>query len=319
MCKTKIFINKIILKNNPNHFNKDGSLRYVYDKTNYIKSDIKVIITCKEHGDFEQVPNSHLKGKGCMACKLENNTNKKDIGYFIDKANKVHNDRYIYIKTCYVLSKKEVVITCPEHGDFNVVAANHLQGQGCPSCSKGSGGYKSYDITTYIAKANNVHGKKYTYTKTDFIKSTLKVVITCPEHGDFTQKASNHLKGQGCPSCGVLNKGYTKTYFKNRCIKNNKGLGILYIIRCFNHKESFYKVGITSNSIESRFKSRMPYKYEVIHEVHREPIKVYDMEKELLRSLAYNKYQPLITFAGQTECFTDLEALYKLFKQKLAA
>ena len=28
----------------------------------------KVIITCKEHGDFLQSPNGHLNGHGCYKC-----------------------------------------------------------------------------------------------------------------------------------------------------------------------------------------------------------------------------------------------------------
>jgi len=29
----------------------------------------KLIITCPEHGEFEQSPNSHLSGRGCPICK----------------------------------------------------------------------------------------------------------------------------------------------------------------------------------------------------------------------------------------------------------
>ena len=42
--------------------------RYVYSKVKYCKSKIKVIITCRIHGDYEQSPNSHLRGKGCRIC-----------------------------------------------------------------------------------------------------------------------------------------------------------------------------------------------------------------------------------------------------------
>lgn len=41
---------------------------YSYDKCEYKNSRAKVIITCKEHGDFAQTPNNHLLGKGCPAC-----------------------------------------------------------------------------------------------------------------------------------------------------------------------------------------------------------------------------------------------------------
>jgi hypothetical protein len=41
---------------------------YNYDKVDYINSQHKVAIICKEHGPFEQVANSHLQGSGCPSC-----------------------------------------------------------------------------------------------------------------------------------------------------------------------------------------------------------------------------------------------------------
>ena len=35
---------------------------YDYSKVEYIGSKDKVLITCKEHGDFEQTPSYSLKG-----------------------------------------------------------------------------------------------------------------------------------------------------------------------------------------------------------------------------------------------------------------
>jgi hypothetical protein len=58
-------------------------------------------------------------------------------------------------------------------------------------------------ITTeeFIKRAKKVHGDAYDYSKTNFIKSSEKVCITCKKHGDFWQLPFNHLKGQGCPKC----------------------------------------------------------------------------------------------------------------------
>ena len=317
--KTEEFIDKIKLKNNPNHFNKDGSLRYDYSKTIYIKSKQKVIIVCLEHGDFEQEPNSHLKGVGCKKCVVKGSYTKID---FISKANLKHHNKYSYEKTIYNHSHDKVIITCPIHGDFEQRASNHIIGKGCYECCIKVGVNKrktKYTLENFINKAKLKHKDFYSYNKSYYKNSVEKVIITCPIHGDFEQAPSNHLKGQGCPKCSIINSGYTATAFKERCIKNNKGLGILYVIRCFNESESFYKVGITSTDVKTRYNKSMPYDYEIIHEVHREPNKVYDMENYLLRALAKNSYKPLIPFTGQTECFTDIEALYKIFKDKLAA
>ncbi len=41
---------------------------YSYDKVEYKNNRKKVIITCKEHGDFEQIPKDHMRGSGCKLC-----------------------------------------------------------------------------------------------------------------------------------------------------------------------------------------------------------------------------------------------------------
>ena len=44
---------------------------YGYDKVAYTNTDAKVTITCPIHGDFQQTPNDHLTGRGCMPCGIE--------------------------------------------------------------------------------------------------------------------------------------------------------------------------------------------------------------------------------------------------------
>lgn len=44
---------------------------YNYEKTNYINARTKITIVCPVHGEFEQLPFNHLKGKGCKKCGIE--------------------------------------------------------------------------------------------------------------------------------------------------------------------------------------------------------------------------------------------------------
>lgn len=41
---------------------------YIYDKVFYKNARTKVCIICKLHGEFEQTPDSHLRGSGCPRC-----------------------------------------------------------------------------------------------------------------------------------------------------------------------------------------------------------------------------------------------------------
>jgi len=72
---------------------------------------------------------------------------------------------------------------------------------------------KKLDKKTFIEKARNVHGNKYDYSNVEYENYNTKICIICPEHGEFWQTPSNHLKGCGCPKCGkeLQNKLETKT------------------------------------------------------------------------------------------------------------
>lgn len=53
----------------------------------------------------------------------------------------------------------------------------------------------------FIVKAKIVHGDKYDYSKTVYIKSNEKLEINCYKHGSFWQLANSHLLGKGCIKC----------------------------------------------------------------------------------------------------------------------
>lgn len=58
----------------------------------------------------------------------------------------------------------------------------------------------------FVSRAIEKHGDRYDYSKSVYTKMHEKVCIICPEHGEFWQEAHSHLKGQGCPRCGVASR-----------------------------------------------------------------------------------------------------------------
>lgn len=105
---------------------------YDYSNVEYKNSTTKVKIICKTHGIFEQVPNSHLMGRGCPICA--NNINYDTCG-FIKRAMGVHGKRYDYSNTKYINSQTKVNILCKKHGEFFQMPSSHLSGKGCPKCA----------------------------------------------------------------------------------------------------------------------------------------------------------------------------------------
>ncbi|PSL17578.1 hypothetical protein CLV88_11625 [Shimia abyssi] len=60
----------------------------------------------------------------------------------------------------------------------------------------------------FIERARQIHGDRYDYRQTRYLGATKSVEITCMEHGSFSQRASRHLSGRGCPLCGEAMKGH---------------------------------------------------------------------------------------------------------------
>lgn len=206
----KLTTEEFIEKSKAIHDNK-----YDYSLVDYINSRTKIKIICPKHGEFEQKSNNHLNGGGCQKCYYESKVS--DTTAFVNKAKQIHGDKYDYSITEYIESKGKVKIICPKHGEFEQKASGHLSGKGCFSCFNDN---KLSNTTEFINKSILVHGNKYEYNNIVYVNDKTKIMITCPIHGDFKQKPSNHLMGQGCPICKE-SKGEReiRTYLENQKIK----------------------------------------------------------------------------------------------------
>lgn len=137
-------------------------------------------------------------------------TNEKTVA-FIEKAMKVHGDKYSYEKTFYESSRDKVCIICPIHGEFWQSPNKHLAGRGCPECAiKKRLVSRKGNKDSFIEKANKIHNGKYCYDKVEYVNNREKVCIICPVHGEFWQSPGNHLYGYGCPECGFEKRVQSK-------------------------------------------------------------------------------------------------------------
>jgi hypothetical protein len=75
----------------------------------------------------------------------------------------------------------------------------------------------------FISDAKKIFGDKYDYSKVVYSNGRDKVIIICPEHGEFLKAPQKHVIGQGCRDC----KGYislTQESFIKRSIKKHGDL-----------------------------------------------------------------------------------------------
>lgn len=144
------------------------------------------------------------------------------------------------------------------------------------------------------------------------------LIFNCPIHGEFLKSWANLQSGQGCGYCGNENipGGFNpKLAEKNKEQWTNEDATI-YIIKCYNSNEEFYKIGITTYTVKERFEgdSKLPYQHEVIGELKTNLYKAIHLEEKLHDMHSSHLYKPKIVFGGYTECFDKLniEAIKEL-------
>ena len=269
--------------------------------------------------------------------------------YYINECKEIHNNKYDYSLVEYTKAHSLIKIICPEHGIFEQAAYSHKQGIGCPKCSTNADEEeiksklisKDYEIISYssqkiivknkygsykttahrirnniyptiatainkteifVNQSNEIHNNRYSYFNTEVINMSKKVLVTCPIHGDFRVTPSHHLNNfTGCKRCSAY-------VFSNKQQCSYKTT-FLYLIRCFNENEEFYKIGITSKSVKQRFRTsrELPYNYEIEFLFEHSPKVICKLEADLHFHFKNFQYFPNIFFEGRTECFSKIE------------
>ena len=99
-----------------------------------------------------------------------------------------------------------------------------------------AGTYHKWTTKSFVDACNYIHGGRYVYDKTKYVKRNQKVIITCPEHGAFQQTPTGHLFGKGCLKCAP--KKRAKTNVERYGVRNVMSLqSTLEKIKAATHKK----------------------------------------------------------------------------------
>lgn len=188
--------NKISKEEFIKNANEKFEFKYSYNESNYIDyhSQIKIICPIYDHGPFWQTPLQHLNTNGCAKCSKKYKMSNEE---YVEKAKKIHGDKYNYTITNFINMKSKIKYICNLCNKINEQSASgHIGGKTCGHCA-------GRFITTedFILKAKLVHDQTYNYDKTIYISNKDNLLITCLKHGDFEQRPDHHLSGSGCPKC----------------------------------------------------------------------------------------------------------------------
>ena len=176
---------------------------YAYTKVQYVNQLTPVEIICHTHGSFWQKPVFHTANRaGCPKCA---GNDRLTLEVFLADARGVHGDRYKYDLVKIASNTSPVKIRCPDHGVFEQTPKQHRKGRGCPKC----GGTEQLTQTAVLEKFRAAHGPRYDYGKVQYLRAAAEVVIVCPIHGDFAQRAAVHWSGHGCPKCAKASTAST--------------------------------------------------------------------------------------------------------------
>ena len=271
-----------------------------YDLSKMVRVSSGVVtLVCDLHGPFTKSMQTHRTwGLGCKLCNRRVKYDRKIAergAEFEGKARNTHGDKYQYTKTVYAGAAKNVVVTCPLHGDFVLNAANHLRGQGCPYCA----GSATCD-NDYKRRVDEVHEGRISVGPVSDMRH--KIDVHCNKCGrDWRTWPKGLLEGYGCPIC---NRSGALSGFDMAKPAN------LYLIKftLLSGLEVF-KLGITNREVEKRvigLQTRGRASHEILAiKYYEKGVYAYDDENELKTQLEGYKYmgEPFIE-NGCSELFT---------------
>jgi len=117
-----------------------------------------------------------------------------------------------------------------------------------------------YDTTSFIKIASKIHKNKYDYSKLEYINAANKIIVICPDHGEFKQEAKYHLKGGGCFQCSKEARKHPKTNIDTFIQKARATFGDKY---CYN--EVIYVNACTK--IKIICKEHGPFEQKPVHHI----------------------------------------------------
>lgn len=113
--------------------------------------------------------------------------------------NQRYGSKYTWNISTYTGTHSKVEGYCTEHKCMLYFTPTSIY-QGTLPCKKCRGTVDSTE--SFIYKAREVHGDKYSYSEAVYAAHHKPITITCSKHGDFTQRVSDHIVGKGCNKCG---------------------------------------------------------------------------------------------------------------------
>lgn len=172
----------------------------------YVNNSTKIKHKCKQGHIYKQRPADHLHGQGCPKCK--GGVSYSSLDYY----NECKSRGLDLPVEPYVNAKTKIKHICKQGHTYKQIPRNHLQGQGCPRCSK----KYSYTPKEYCDLCEL---KGLDLPVEDYINTKTKIKHRCSKGHIYEQTPSKHLEGRGCFICKGTKKKTPKEYYQECKLK----------------------------------------------------------------------------------------------------
>ena len=272
----------------------------------------KITIIDKLGNTHQITPNSLFKGINPSIKSAEDK--KEFIRRKIFVRNKYFRSGEIKLLDFFISNQKTIIVVEDVFGKYHMDVSVAYTGSK-PTIEV------AVDKNENLRKRLKQNGGDYDYSKSIYKDFRNKVKIICKKHGEFLQRAHNHIRGEGCSKCGKISMSeinsvnptgwsYSNWIKAGERSKNFDSFKV-YIVRLESkdRRETFYKIGKTFTSIEKRFNYICGYKVvDIVHIFQDNDGRVVtEKEAELLRINKEYRYIPNNTFGGYMECFSKVK------------
>ena len=303
------------------------TVKVISTKEVYSNTHERITVKCLIHDHvWTPTPNHIFNGEGCILCGHVSTGNASRANYHETK-HKVEEKGLLKLLTPQeefekISARVKVQCTVCDHVWNPYAYSLTNKGRGCPECAKLETARKN--TRTYEDVKNLMNNKGFTLLtpKEEYTNTEMKVTLQCIEHGHiWSPKVCSIVSGSGCPDCAKLN--HPGTYTIGNAEKNKK-LWLtqptnVYILKCWDSTEEFYKIGITKYTTNTRFSGAyaLPYDKEQLYYIKLNKYIATYLEKTLHEHFNPYRIIPNKYFPGYTECFAKLPNIEQILEDKI--
>jgi hypothetical protein len=181
--------------------------RYDYSKYVYPgRKELKGIVVCKDHGEFNTTRMHHEKGVGCPVCAgvPRGGFKRKGQDSFLEEMNMKFDGSLDFSNFVYKNNITKGIVICPIHGEFEKTPKLLIRGQGCPICS----GKVKLTLKKVQEKLDEIHGENhYIVDPTqEYVNNKTDIKLWCSIHEKSWEARPDNLIGSQtrCPICADI-------------------------------------------------------------------------------------------------------------------